>query len=150
MVYESVTFEHSLGVLCTDFKRGGEIVELFLQQFFNGLTLGSIYILVAIGLTLVFGILHIPDFAHGSLYLIGGYITLMVVKGTGVHYFVAIIVSIFVVALLGVLMERLVFNQLRSSPPIHDNIAALWISVIFRSIRPARLGNRISSNVDAI
>ncbi len=65
-------------------------MDLLFQQLFNGLTLGSVYILVGIGLTLVFGILHVPNFAHGSLYLIGGYTTLMVMKGLGVHYFVGI------------------------------------------------------------
>ncbi len=109
-------------------------MDLFLQQIFNGLTLGSIYTLVAIGLTLVFGILHIPNFAHGSLYLIGGYVTLMVMKATGVHYFIAIIVSILVVALLGVLMERIVFHPLRNSPPIHDNIAAIGMVLFFEAL----------------
>ena len=102
---------------------------LLFQQLFNGLTLGSVYILVAIGLTLVFGILHVPNFAHGSLYLIGGYITLMVMKGLGVHYFVAVILSILAIALLAVLMERFVFNPLRDAPPIHDKIAAIFFVV---------------------
>lgn len=109
-------------------------MDLFLQQFFNGLTLGSVYTLVAIGLTLVFGILHIPNFAHGALYLIGGYVTLMVMKGTGAHYFVAIFASIIVVALLGILMERLVFNPLRNSPPIHDKIAAIGLVLFFEAL----------------
>ena len=52
-------------------------MTLFMQQLLNGITLGSVYILVAIGLTLVFGILHVPNFAHGALYLVGGYTTLM-------------------------------------------------------------------------
>lgn len=107
---------------------------LFFQQLFNGLTLGSVYILVAIGLTLVFGILHVPNFAHGSLYLIGGYITLMVMKTMGVHYFVAIIISIIGVALLAMIMERLVFNPLRDAPPIHDNIAAIGLVLFFEAL----------------
>lgn len=109
-------------------------MDLFLQQVFNGLTLGSVYTLVAIGLTLVFGILHIPNFAHGALYLIGGYVTLMVMRGTGAHYFVAILASIVVVALLAVLMERLVFNPLRNSPPIHDKIAAIGLVLFFEAL----------------
>ena len=109
-------------------------MELFLQQVFNGLTLGSVYTLVAIGLTLVFGILHIPNFAHGALYLIGGYVTLVVMQSTGVHYFIAILASILVVAALGVLMERLVFNPLRNSPPIHDKIAAIGLVLFFEAL----------------
>ena len=107
---------------------------LLFQQLFNGLTLGSVYILVAIGLTLVFGILHVPNFAHGSLYLIGGYITLMLMKEMGVPYFVAIIISIIGVALLAVIMERLVFNLLRDAPPIHDKIAAIGLVLFFEAL----------------
>ena len=109
-------------------------MDLFLQQLFNGLTLGSIYTLVGIGLTLVFGILHVPNFAHSSLYLVGGYVTLMVMKSSGVHYFIAIAVSIITIALLAVLMERLVFNPLRNAPPIHDKIAAIGMVLFFEAL----------------
>lgn len=116
-------------------------MELLLQQLFNGLTLGSVYILVAIGLTLVFGILHVPNFAHGALYLIGGYLTLMAMKGLGVHYFVAIIISMVSVALLAILMERLVFNPLRNAPAIHDKIAAIGMVLFFDALVSLIWGN---------
>ncbi|PLT35569.1 branched-chain amino acid ABC transporter permease [Bacillus sp. V5-8f] len=102
-------------------------MEILIQQLFNGLTIGSVYSLVALGLTLVYGILHIPNFAHGALYMLGGYITLTMMTSSGVHYWVAIFVSILVVGLVGVLMERLVFHPLRHAPPIHDKIAAIGI-----------------------
>lgn len=116
-------------------------MELLLQQLLNGLTLGSVYILVGIGLTLVFGILHVPNFAHGSLYLIGGYMTLMIMKTMGVHYFIAILMSIVVVALLAVLMERLVFNPLRNAPAIHDKIAAIGLVLFFEALVSLLWGN---------
>jgi branched-chain amino acid transport system permease protein len=102
-------------------------MEILIQQLFNGLTIGSVYSLVALGLTLVYGILHIPNFAHGALYMMGGYITLTMMTKYGLHYWIAIIVSILVVGLLGVLMERFVFHPLREAPPIHDKIAAIGI-----------------------
>lgn len=116
-------------------------MELFFQQLLNGLTLGSVYILVGIGLTLVFGILHVPNFAHGSLYLIGGYLTLMIMKSMGVHYFIAILMSIVAVAILAVLMERLVFNPLRNAPPIHDKIAAIGLVLFFEALVSLLWGN---------
>lgn len=116
-------------------------MELLLQQLFNGLTLGSVYILVAIGLTLVFGILHVPNFAHGALYLIGGYLTLMAMKGLGVHYFVAIIISMVSVAFIAILMERLVFNPLRNAPAIHDKIAAIGMVLFFDALVSLIWGN---------
>lgn len=102
-------------------------MEILVQQLFNGLTIGSVYALVALGLTLVYGILHIPNFAHGALYMMGGYITLMMMIQYGLHYWLAILVSVIVVGLIGVLMERLVFYPLRHAPPIHDKIAAIGI-----------------------
>ena len=116
-------------------------MTLFMQQLLNGITLGSVYILVAIGLTLVFGILHVPNFAHGALYLVGGYATLIAMNSLGVHYFIAIIISMVCVAGLAVLMERLVFNPLRDAPAIHDKIAAIGIMLFFDALIPLIWGN---------
>lgn len=102
-------------------------MEILIQQLFNGLTIGSVYSLVALGLTLVYGILHIPNFAHGALYMMGGYVTLTMITKAGMNYWLAMAVSILVVGLIGVLMERLVFHPLREAPPIHDKIAAIGI-----------------------
>jgi branched-chain amino acid transport system permease protein len=102
-------------------------MEILIQQLFNGLTIGSVYSLVALGLTLVYGILHIPNFAHGALYMMGGYITLTMMTKYGLHYWIAIFLSILVVGMIGVLMERFVFHPLREAPPIHDKIAAIGI-----------------------
>ncbi|EZP76739.1 branched chain amino acid ABC transporter permease [Parageobacillus genomosp. 1] len=102
-------------------------MELLIQQLLNGLTVGSVYSLVALGLTLVYGILHIPNFAHGALYMMGGYVTLTMMNQAGLPYWLAIIISMIVIGLLGVLMERLVFYPLRDAPPLHDKIAAIGI-----------------------
>ncbi|MDQ0340897.1 branched-chain amino acid transport system permease protein [Caldalkalibacillus uzonensis] len=102
-------------------------MELFLQQVINGLMIGSVYALVALGLTLVYGILHVPNFAHGAFYMVGAYATLMLMTHLGVHYWLAMAGSVVIVALLAVLSERLVFYPLRHAPPIHDKIAAIGI-----------------------
>ncbi len=110
------------------------MMELLMQQLFNGLTIGSVYALVALGLTLVYGILHIPNFAHGALYMVGGYITLIMMTEAGLHYILAMVVSICVVGLLSVLMERLVFYPLRHSPPIQDKVAAIGILLFLEAL----------------
>lgn len=102
-------------------------MEILIQQLFNGLTIGSVYSLVALGLTLVYGILHIPNFAHGALYMIGGYVTLSMMTLSGLNYWIAMFVSVIVVGLLGVFLERFVFRLLRDAPPLHDKIAAIGI-----------------------
>ncbi|WP_416392231.1 branched-chain amino acid ABC transporter permease [Alloalcanivorax xenomutans] len=85
----------------------------------NGLTLGSIYGLVALGLTLVYGILHVPNFAHGALYMVGAYVAYFTMVDMGLNYWLAMIAAGAVVAILSVLCERLVFHPLRHAPPIH-------------------------------
>jgi branched-chain amino acid transport system permease protein len=109
-------------------------MDILIQQLFNGLTLGSVYSLVALGLTLVYGILHIPNFAHGALYMVGGYITLTMMTSAGMNYWIAIVVSCIVVGGLAVLMERLVFHPLRHAPAIHDKIAAIGIMLFLEAI----------------
>ncbi|SFR67649.1 amino acid/amide ABC transporter membrane protein 1, HAAT family [Marinobacter daqiaonensis] len=109
-------------------------MTIFLQQVFNGLTLGSIYGLVALGLTLVYGILHIPNFAHGALYMVGAFISYFFMVDIGAHYWVAMAGAAVVVAVLGVVCERLVFHPLRNAPPIHDKIAAIGILLFLEAL----------------
>lgn len=100
-------------------------MEILIQQLFNGLTIGSVYSLVALGLTLVYGILHIPNFAHGAVYMIGAYVTLTMMEYIGFNYWFAIAISILVVGILSVLMERLVFHPLRKASSVNSMIAAI-------------------------
>ncbi|UOR11474.1 branched-chain amino acid ABC transporter permease [Halobacillus amylolyticus] len=109
-------------------------MDILTQQLFNGLTIGSVYSLVALGLTLVYGILHIPNFAHGALYMLGAYITLTSMLLWDFNYWLAMAISVLVVGLLGVLMDRLVFHQLRNAPPIHDKIAAIGILLFLEAL----------------
>ncbi|MFC2949659.1 branched-chain amino acid ABC transporter permease [Virgibacillus sediminis] len=109
-------------------------MDIFLQQLFNGLTVGSVYSLVALGLTLVYGILHIPNFAHGALYMLGGYMTLTMMVYLGMNYWMAILISILVVGLTSVLMERLVFHPLRHSTPIQHKVAAIGILLFLEAL----------------
>lgn len=109
-------------------------MELFLQQVLNGLTLGSIYGLVALGLTLVYGILHVPNFAHGALYMIGAYVCYFMMVDVGLNYWVAMAAAAAAVAVLSVICERLVFHPLRNAPPIHDKIAAIGLLLFFEAV----------------
>lgn len=113
---------------------GGLALDLFMQQVLNGLTLGSIYGLVALGLTLVYGILHVPNFAHGALYMVGAYASYVIMVDVGANYCLAMLGAAGVVALLAVLCERLVFNPLRHAPPIHDKIAAIGIMLFLEAL----------------
>lgn len=109
-------------------------MNLFFQQLMNGLTLGSIYGLVALGLTLVYGILHIPNFAHGALYMVGAFLSFMFMTELGLHYWIAMVLSAVMVAALAMICERLVFHPLRHAPPIHDKIAAIGILLFLEAV----------------
>jgi branched-chain amino acid transport system permease protein len=102
-------------------------MDLFLQQVLNGLTLGGIYSLVALGLTLVYGILHVPNFAHGAFYMAGAFVSFHLMKAFGLNYWIAMIGSAACVALLATLAERLVFHPLRHASGLHPMIAAIGV-----------------------
>ena len=108
-------------------------MNIFFQQVLNGLTLGSVYALVALGLTLVYGILHIPNFAHGALYMVGAYVAFYLVGALGANYWVAMAGAAIVVAALAVLSDRLIFHRLRNAPPLHDMIAAIGLLLLLEA-----------------
>ena len=115
-------------------------MNLFFQQILNGLTLGSVYGLVALGLTLVYGILHVPNFSHGALYMVGAYAAWVLMVSVGVNYWLAMLGAGVVVAIISVLCERLVFNPLRHAPPIHDKIAAIGVLLFLEAVVQAIWG----------
>ena len=108
-------------------------MELFLQQLVNGIALGSVYSLAALGLTLVFGVLRIPNLAHGALYMIGAYVTYFALTSYGIPYIAAIAVAAVILGLIGILMERLVFHPLRNAPHTHHLIAAVGLLFFLQS-----------------
>ncbi len=102
-------------------------MEIFFQQVLNGLTLGGIYSLVALGLTLVYGILHVPNFAHGAFYMVGAFLSFHLMVAWGMNYWVAMIGAALCVAALATLAERLVFHPLRNAGGLHPMIAAIGL-----------------------
>jgi len=108
-------------------------LELFFQQLLNGLTLGGVYSLVALGLTLVYGILHVPNFAHGAFYMAGAFVAFYLISSLGLHYWVAMAGAAAAVALIAVLSERLVFHPLRNAPYLHHMIASIGILLFLES-----------------
>jgi branched-chain amino acid transport system permease protein len=108
-------------------------MELFLQQVFNGVMLGSTYAIVALGLTMVFGILHVPNFAHGQMYMLGAYVCFFLVTIFGFAYWPALALSAIVLALAGVVLEFLVFKPVRNAGGITPFISALGALIILEN-----------------
>jgi branched-chain amino acid transport system permease protein len=108
-------------------------VELFLQQVANGIMVGGIYGLMALGLTLIYGVLYIPNFALGHQAMIGAYITFFLVSLYRVHYFLAVAIAMAALALLGVGIERLVFRPIKDAPHVNGFIAAFGLLFLLES-----------------
>ncbi|MBN2026394.1 MAG: branched-chain amino acid ABC transporter permease [Actinobacteria bacterium] len=118
-------------------------MSFFLNQLVIGIQLGSQYVMVALGLTLIFGILDISHFAHGHLYMIGAYLLYIVMVLGGVNYWIALIICMAALAVGGVVVERLVYRPLRGQPHINTFIAAigliLMLETLVRGIEPKAL-----------
>ena len=99
-------------------------IDLLVQALLNGFGLAMVYVLVALGLTLIFSILEVINFAHGEFYMLGGYVTYYVFAVFGLNYFATLGVSILLVGLAGVVAERLVFRHLR-----HKTLNAFIVSL---------------------
>jgi len=109
-------------------------MDLFLQQVMNGIMLGSVYSLVALGLTIIYGILNVPNFAHGSLYMLGAYIAFLLVSSAGLNFWLAMVVSMAGLAVLGMLIERIVFRPLINVPHLNSFIAAIGLIYIIENV----------------
>ena len=108
-------------------------MQLFLQQVFNGVMLGSTYAIVALGLTLVFGILHIPNFAHGHLYMLGAYISFFLMTLYGFGFWTALVTSMIILGLIGMLIERVIYRPLQDRPHINSFISAIGALIILET-----------------
>jgi branched-chain amino acid transport system permease protein len=104
-----------------------------LQQIFNGLMLGSTYAIVALGLTLVYGILHVPNFAHGHLYMLGAYICFFLITVYSFGYWPAVIVATLALGAIGVIVERLAYRPLTDQPHINSFISAIGVLMILEN-----------------
>lgn len=108
-------------------------MDLFLQQIFNGVMLGSTYAIVALGLTLVYGILQIPNFAHGHMYMLGAYVCFFLITVVGLPYWPALAATAILMAAGGVILERLAYRPLRNESPINSLIAALGALIVLEN-----------------
>ena len=115
-------------------KKGGNILDSgiivqFFQQIINGISLGSIYALIALGYTMVYGIMRLINFAHGDIYMLGAYVGFFVTTQLQLGFFPALICSMVVIGITGVLIEKLVYKPLRSSSKISILITAIGMSL---------------------
>ncbi len=115
-------------------------MDIFLQQLVNGLTIGSIYALVALGYTMVYGVLRLINFAHGDLVAFSAYIGLVVmmqfagaISSTAIFIILAFIFTAVIIAVFGVLLEKLAYKPLRKAPRLSAVVSALGASMVIEN-----------------
>lgn len=116
------------------------LIEI-LQQTINGLAIGGVYVLIALGLTTVFGILGIAHFAHGSISMFGGYLTFFLVTAQGLPVLAAIPVALVTGILLGMLVEVLAYRPVRNANHINAFIVALGLTMMVEGINLQLFGH---------
>jgi branched-chain amino acid transport system permease protein len=103
-------------------------VDLILQQFINGLSLGSIYALIALGYTMVYGIIKLINFAHGDIMMVGAYIGWFCTTTLKMMFIPALIIAMLITGLLGVIIERIAYKPLRNATRLAALITAIGMS----------------------
>ena len=106
----------------------------FLTQILNGLQIGSIYALVALGYSMVYGIIKLINFAHGDIIMVGSYLAWYIIARMGVSSPIAIAAAILGCALLGMTIEKVAYTPLRGSPRISLLITAIGISYLLQNL----------------
>lgn len=125
-------------------------LDQFLQQVVNGLSLGSIYALIALGYTMVYGIIKLINFAHGDIYMLGAYIGFAVVTIGGLGFFPALIIAMVLCAVIGIVTERIAYKPLRNSPRITLLITAIGVSFFMEYIMVYFVGANVRAFPDVL
>ncbi|MCK5540743.1 MAG: branched-chain amino acid ABC transporter permease [Deltaproteobacteria bacterium] len=122
--------------------------SLFLQQLVNGVTLGSIYALVAVGYTMVYGVIQLINFAHGEIYMLGAFISFSLLTGlfgVGLPFGLAVVIAVLVCALSGVLLDIVAYRPLRRAPRLAALITAIGMSIFLQNLALLIWGGQIKS-----
>ncbi len=117
-------------------------IQLFLQQLLNGLTIGMVYALIALGYTMVYGVIQLINFAHGEVFMVGAYLALTVITLTlsvwpGAPFWIVVILlfafSMLGASLLGALVEKVAYKPLRGSPKLTALITSIGVSFFLQN-----------------
>ena len=106
---------------------------VFLSYLINGISLGSVYAIIALGYTMVYGIAKMLNFAHGDVIMVGAYISFCVTQYLGMPAIVSIVAAMFVCTVLGMLIERMAYKPLREAPKLAVLITAIGVSYLLQN-----------------
>lgn len=108
--------------------------QVLVAQLINGIALGSTYALIALGYTMVYGIIRLINFAHGDIFMLGAYFGLIAITTLNLSLIPALILSMAAAALVGITLDRIAYRPLRQSPRITVLITAIGASLLIQSL----------------
>ena len=111
-----------------------------LQQLVNGVSLGAMYALIALGYTMVYGVLQLINFAHGEIFMVGAFVGLAALTVCHLPLAVAVVLAMIVAAVAGVVIERLAYRPLRAAPRLAALITAIGVSLLLQNVGILVLG----------
>jgi len=114
----------------------------FLQHLANGISLGSLYALIAIGYTMVYGILRLINFAHGDIFMLGAYLTYYGIMFTPIPWWLVFILVAIITGFVGFILEKIAYKPLRDSPRITVLISAIGASFFLQNFATVVFGGR--------
>ncbi|NOY85705.1 MAG: branched-chain amino acid ABC transporter permease [Deltaproteobacteria bacterium] len=120
-------------------------MSLFGQQVINGITLGSVYALIAVGYTMVYGVIELINFAHGEVYMMGAFFSFTMVTSMGLSIWVAFPVAIALCAVMGVILDIVAYRPLRNAPRLAALITAIGMSIFLQNLALVIWGAEIKS-----
>lgn len=106
----------------------------FISYLINGISLGSVYAIIALGYTMVYGIAKMLNFAHGDVIMIGGYVVFTMVSTWGINPVIGIIVAVCICTILGVTIEKIAYKPLRGASPLAVLITAIGVSYLLQNV----------------
>ena len=115
------------------FLREGGLIMAFLSYLINGLSLGSVYAIIALGYTMVYGIAKMLNFAHGDIMMVGAFVAFFALNSFGLPVVVSVILSMLATTVLGVIIERLAYKPLRQATSLSVLITAIGVSYFLQN-----------------
>ena len=138
MLYMQIYAHRAAGVYlhiqCSEIITLREVKAMeFLSYLISGISLGSVYAIIALGYTMVYGIAKMLNFAHGDIITIGGYVSFVAVSSLGLNPWIAMVIAMVVCTLLGVLIERFAYKPLRQATSLAVLITAIGVSYLLQN-----------------
>ena len=124
--------------------------QVLVAQLINGIALGSTYALIALGYTMVYGIIRLINFAHGDIFMLGAYFGLIAITTLNLSLIPALILSMAAAALVGITLDRIAYRPLRQSPRITVLITAIGASLLIQSLAQLIFGADFRSYPDTV